>query len=332
VTEYARRATSRWVEGQASDVEADMNALTHAVVVRAIFGVDVDDPAAGPLPGALREATEAYYRLPLPFSRAVARLPLPANRRYDWARARIDEIVREMIATRRSGSVGDDLLSRMVHGGDGSLSDLEVRDEAVTLFLPGRKPLATALTWTWYLLSQNPEAEGRLHAELDSALGGREPGPEDLERLPFTRMVFLEAMRLYPPAWIVLRKARTDHRIRGYRVPGGASIVASHYVVQHDPRFHRDPERFDPDRWSPESSGPDPSEAWFAFGGGHRRCIGEWLARMEGAQVIAFIARRWRLRLEPGHPVEPWPKVTLIPRHGMRMIPEARPQSPFDAV
>ena len=319
--EFAGRTAQRWQNGKTVDVEREMNGLTHAVVIRAMFGVDIDAPDAGPLPAALAEAAETYSRLPIPFSRLSSRLPIRANRRFERARARLDRIIGELVAARRAGGA-DDLLGDLVEAG---ISDRQVRDEAMTLFLPGRKPLATALTWTWFLLSGNPGVEARLHADVDAALGGRERlTAEDLPRLVYTRMVLSEALRLYPPAWIVLRKATRDHDMGPHRIRAGSSVVASHFVIQHDARFNPAPERFDPDRWAPGRDGERVPFSWFPFGGGDRRCIGEAFAWMEGVLALATIAHWWRLRLVPDHPVELWPKVTLLPRHGMAMVPERR--------
>ena len=315
--DFAGRMAARWQDGSTIDVERDMNELTHGVVIRALFGVDIDDPRRGPLPDALSEAADAYSRLPLPFSDLAGRLPLPANLRFRRARARLDAVLAELIAARRVDDA-DDLLGDLVRSG---LSDRQVRDEAVTLFLPGRKPLATALTWACYLLAGNPEAEARFHAEVDRVLDGRErPTAGDLPELRYTRAVLAETLRLFPPAWIVLRKAVREHAIGSYRVPPGASVVASHRVVHHDSRFHRDPERFEPERWLSGDETTLTAFSWFPFGGGERRCIGEAFAWMEGTLALATIGRRWRMRLASGHRVEPSYRVTLLPRHGMRMV------------
>jgi cytochrome P450 len=204
------------------------------------------------------------------------------------------------------------------------MTDLQLRDELMTLFLAGHETTSNALTWTFYLLSQNPEPERRLHAELDAVLGGRDPTTDDLKRLPYTEQVIAESMRVYPPAWGLGRKALREVEIGGYLVPAGAFVVVSQYVTHKDPRFFPDPLRFDPDRFAPEPRAARPKFAYFPFGGGARNCIGEPFAWMEGILVLATVAQRWRLRLVPGHRVEPQPLITLRPRYGMRMTASLR--------
>jgi cytochrome P450 len=199
-----------------------------------------------------------------------------------------------------------------------------VRDEAMTLFLAGHETTANLLSWTWYLLSQHPAAEARLHAELDAALGGRLPTAGDLAQLPYARMVLAESMRLYPPAWIVGRRAVEAVEIGGYSVRPRTIVLMSQYVTHRDARWFESPERFEPDRWLPERVAERPKFSYFPFGAGTRVCIGEQFAWMEGTLVLATLAQRWRLRLAPGHPVAVQPIITLRPKHGMRMTVHAR--------
>jgi cytochrome P450 len=208
---------------------------------------------------------------------------------------------------------------------DGSgMTDQQVRDEALTLFLAGHETTANALTWTWYLLSQNPECERRLHEEIDSVLEGRAPGMSDLPQLLYTEMVFAEAMRLYPPAWAIGRMSKGPFELGGIKIAGKSICIVSPYVMQHDPRWFPDPERFDPERWTPEARDARPKFSYFPFGGGARVCIGERFAWMEGVLMIAAIAQKWKLKLAPDQRVEPLPLITLRTKYGMRMIVEAR--------
>jgi cytochrome P450 len=187
----------------------------------------------------------------------------------------------------------------------------------VTIFLAGHETTASALTWSWYLLAQHPAAEARLHAELDAVLeGGRLPTVADLPALRYTEMVVAETMRLYPPAWTIGRLAIEDHEVGGYLIPKGSLVLVSQYVVQRDPRFFPDPERFDPERFTPEAKAARPPFAYFPFGGGPRRCIGEGFAWMEAVLILAALARRWRLRLPPGAVVPTEPRITLRPGKG----------------
>src|SRR5262249_131310 len=214
--------------------------------------------------------------------------------------------------------------------GSGRMTDLQLRDEAITIFLAGHETTANALTWTWYLLSEHPHIEAKLHQELDSVLDGRLPTIDDFPRLRYTEMVIAEALRLYPPAWILGRRALKDYKLGPYVVPAGAIVILSPYVMHHDPRYFQDPFRLDPDRWTPEARAARPQFSYFPFGGGPRRCIGEGFALMEGVMVLATLARNWILRRVPDHPIALQPLITLRPKHGMRMVLTRR-NSPIHA-
>lgn len=200
---------------------------------------------------------------------------------------------------------------------------MQIRDEALTLILAGHETTANALTWTWYLLSQHPEIEARLHSEIDQ-LDGRLPGMRDIPRLAYVERVVTEALRLYPPAWIVGRRAIDDYPIADYVIPRRGMLVMSPYVMHRDARFFPDPDRFNPDRWTPESRAALPKFAYFPFGGGMRQCIGEQFAMMELVLLVSTMAQRWHLRLAANHPVVPQPLITLRAKHGMRMTLHAR--------
>jgi cytochrome P450 len=329
MTEHALRTRERWREGETVDLARDMMELTMAVVAKTLFDADITDEA-GEIGRSLTTIISLFHRFNMPFAGIVQKLPLPSNIRFARARARLDRTIYRVIAERRrSGADRGDLLSMLLlatdEEGDGTgMTDLQLRDEVMTLFLAGHETTANALTWTFYLLSQNPEAEEHLHSELDRVLAGRTPEAEDLPGLRYTEQVFAESMRLYPPAWALGRRAIRDVEIGGRVVPAGAFVVVSALLTQRDPRFFPDPLRFDPARFTPEARAARPKFAYFPFGGGARQCIGEPFAWMEGALLLATIAQAWRLRLAPGHPVEPQPLITLRPRYGMRMTVEAR--------
>jgi cytochrome P450 len=210
--------------------------------------------------------------------------------------------------------------------GDGSgMTDEQVRDEAITVFLAGQETTANALTFTWYLLAQHPEVEAKLHAELNTVLNGRAPTVDDLPQLKYTEMVFAEAMRLFPPAYALGRRAIEDFQLGDYCVPGGSTILMSQWVIHRDPRFFPDPLRFDPERWAPEAREARPKFAYFPFGGGPRLCIGEAFAWMEGSLALATLAQHWQPRLVSTRPVELEPLITLRPKGGIAMRLEARP-------
>jgi cytochrome P450 len=272
----------------------------------------------------------SFWTLMLPWPDLVERLPIPALRRTRTARARLDRIIYGMIAERRRSPLDrGDLLSMLLlaqdeeAGGEG-MTDEQVRDEAMTIFLAGHETTANALAWTWHLLGRAPDVERRLHEEIDRVLGGRLPTIDDVLLLPFAERIVTESMRLYPPAWILGRRAIEECTLGGYTVPPRALVLMSPYVIQRDARWYADPDRFDPDRWSPEFKASLPPFAYFPFGGGSRRCIGESFAWVELVLVLGTIAQTWRLVPVPGHAVVPQPVVTLRTRHGVKVTTERR--------
>jgi cytochrome P450 len=329
MTDYGVRARERWKDGQVVDVAREMMALTMAVVAKTLFDADVEGEAEE-IGTSLTAILSLFHRFNHPLANLVNRLPLPSNIRFARARARLDAIIYRIIAERRkSGRDHGDLMSMLLlardeDGDGGRMTDRQLRDEVMTLFLAGHETTANALTWTLYLLSQNPEAEALFHAELDAVLGGRTPTAEDIPALRVTDGVFAESMRLYPPAWGLGRKALRDVVLDGVTLPAGAYVVMSPYVTQRDPRFFPDPLRFDPGRWTPEARAARPKFAYFPFGGGARGCIGEPFAWMEGVLLLATLAERFRFRLVAGQRVVPYALITLRPRHGMKMTALAR--------
>ena len=329
---YAARASERWRDGQELDLHEELMALTLAIVGKTLFGTDVEEADAQRVAGSLRTMFDMYDRFFMPFAEHLERLPLPANRRFWQAKASLDEVIFGLIRDRRADGDRGDLLSMLLaaHDGDGGhetnggMSDRQIRDEATTIFLAGHETTSIALTWTFYLLSQSPEMEGRLHRELDEVLAGRDPGPSDLPRLEFTRRVFSESLRLYPPAWTMGRSVAADLPLGGYVIPAGATALLSQYVIHHDPRWYPDPWRFDPDRWEPAAVAARPKYSFFPFGAGPRMCIGEDFAWMEGMLVLATIAREWTFRLLPGQVIDLQPRITLRPKYGMQMRLERR--------
>ena len=303
--------------------------LTLGIVARTLFDADVENEAAE-IGEALTTAFESFNFAMLPFTEYLEKLPLPSVRRFNAARDTLDRTIYRMIEERRrSREDKGDLLSMLLMAtdteGDGTgMSDLQLRDEALTIFLAGHETTANALTWTWYLLSLHPDVEGRLHAEIDATLSGRVPAYDDMQSLPYTRMVFAESMRLYPPAWAIGRRALESFEARGFTIPRRSVVLMSQYIMHRDARFFPEPERFNPDRWKPEIAALRPKFSYFPFGGGNRVCIGEQFAWMEGILLIAALAQKWRMRLVPGHPVEVQPLITLRPKHGMKMILEKR--------
>ena len=329
MSSYAAQARERWRPGGRIDVAQEMLTLTLAIVGKTLFDADVAGESQE-IGAALGDILQLFGRITAPFAQLLDRLPLPSNRRFERGRRRLDSTIYRIIAERRKSGVDrGDLLSMLLvaadeEGDGGRMTDRQVRDEAMTLFLAGHETTANALTWTWYLLSQNPDSEARLHAEVDAVLGGRLPSSDDVPHLAYTEKVLAEAMRLYPPAWVVGRRAIGEYPLGSYRAPARSILIMSPWVTHHDPRFFPEPFRFDPERFAPEAREARPKFAYFPFGGGPRVCIGESFAWMEGILVLATIAERYRLRLAPDARVALRPLITLRPRYGMPMIAEPR--------
>ncbi len=330
MVEYALRTSGRWSDGQTVDMHREMMHLTLAIVAKVLFSADVEADA-DQIGAALTTALEHLNRLMSPTAFITERLPTPSNRAFRQARDVLDATIQRMIDARRSGAAqADDLVTMLLdaqdpEGGGGGMGHRQVRDEAMTLFLAGHETTANALTWTWYLLSEHPEVEAKLHAELDAVLAGRAPTLDDVPRLKFTNAVLTESMRLYPPAWILTRETAREYPIDGYVVPPGSTVLVSQWIMHHDPRYFERPDVFDPDRWTPEFRAKLPRFAYFPFGGGPRVCIGEPFAWMEGTLALATLAKDWQARHVAGHPVDLLPRITLRPRYGMRMTLRRRP-------
>jgi len=319
---FAERAADRWSDGEEVDLQAEMAALTLAVVGDTLFGTDVDERRSATVRRALTDTLGMFDRVYSPLFRLLVRLPSPTMRRYRRVESDLNRVIAEMIAERReAGATGDDLLSLLLRAReDGAgMSDEHVRDEALTLFLAGHETTAIALTWTWWLLSRNPGAEARLHAELDATLSGRAPSIEDLPNLPYTQAVVSESLRIRPPAWAIGRTVVADHRANDVPIRAGSIVVVSPWLLHHDPRWWPDPEAFRPERWLADA--PErPRYAFIPFGGGPRVCIGEPFARLEATMLLATIARSWRFANRSDRVPEMQAVITLRPRGGLPMV------------
>jgi cytochrome P450 len=319
---YTEEMLATWHDTEVRDIHQEMMQLTMRIVAKVLFSVEVKEDTervAGALNVLMRHTSGGRMILP-PILR---HLPVPALMRVKRAVRELDEIVNRIIRQRRASRQDTgDLLSMLMaaRDEDGSgMTDRQLRDEVLTFLLAGHETTAVSLSWTWYLLSQHPEVEQKLREELSQALGGRTPQLEDLPRLPYIDKVVKESMRLYPPAWSLARTVVKEIELAGYRLPVGANVVMSQWILHRDPRFFEQPEQFNPDRWTAEAAQHLPKFAYFPFGGGPRLCIGASFAMMEANLLLAAIAQRFQLRLVPGHPVAALPSITLRPRHGMRM-------------
>ena len=318
MTQAAGELVDRWLCASAShvvDVTAEMMRLTLRIVGEALLSTDVSheaDRVGRALNITLRRANDAIYRIvPLP-----EWWPTPANRRLRAAMRTLDDVILEIIAGRRADkSNPDDLLSMLMRARDEDtgegMSDAQLRDEVMTVFLAGQETTAIALGWTWYLLSRHESARQRLHTEIDTVLNGRPPTVADLPRLAYVERVVKESMRLYPPAWVISRCAIEDDVIGGFQIPAGSVLLVSPYVTQRHPRFWARPEDFDPDRFETSRQADRPPFAYFPFGGGPRQCIGNSFAMMELVLVVTTIAQRCELDLPAGERVSTSPSITL---------------------
>jgi cytochrome P450 len=331
MSEGAMRWREHWQAGSTLDISTEMPHLTLSIVAKTLFSADVRSEASE-IGAAMTTVLQMFRLLLMPFSEYMEKLPLPYVRRFEKARARLDTTIYGLIRDRRkSGQDTGDLLSMLLlaqdeeKSGEGDrMTDEQVRDEALTLFLAGHETTANALTWTWYLLSQHPDVEGRLHSEIDRVLQGRAPELSDVPNLRYSEMVLSEALRMYLPAWAIGRMATGPFELGGEQIPAKSICILSPYLVQRDARWFPDPERFDPERWTPEARESRPKFSYFPFGGGARVCIGERFAWMEGVIVMAAIAQKWKLRLSPDQRVEPLPLITLRVKNGLRMMVEPR--------
>jgi cytochrome P450 len=330
MAEAAARMAEGWRAGELIDVMAAMNAVTMEIVARTLFGSDVSGEIAE-VAAAMAVLQEQTGRVrPSAFFELPAFLVRPRGAAFREAVATLERVVNRIVAERRaSGAQHDDLLSMLLEARDETtgegMTERQLRDELVTLFLAGHETTAIALTWTFHLLAQNPDAEAKLHAEVDAVLGER-PAPafEDLERLPYARMAGEESMRLYPPAYVFSRSVLAEDQLGPYRIPKGALVIVSPYALHRRPDYWPEPEAFRPERFAPAASAARPKHAYLPFGGGARICIGNAFAMMEHAIVLAAVARRWRLRAVPGREVKTEPRITLRPRGGLPMHLERR--------
>jgi cytochrome P450 len=322
MTGYTEEMLSSWQDGATVDVHQQMMNLTLRIVVRALFGVEAEETAniSEALNMMMRHTAGLRLLLP-PWAR---HLPLPGMGNVRRAVAKLNDAVAEIISVRRARSDPNtqDLLSILISARDedgSAMSANEVRDQVLTFLVAGHETTALALSWTWYLLSQNSDVENKLHQELDNVLGGKLPGLNDLPLLIYTDRVIKESMRLYPPAWSLAREVAKEFEVEGYRIPPGSNVVMSQWILQHDPRLFVDPTRFDPDRWGTAPCQKLPRFAYFPFGGGPRQCIGAGFAMTEAVLILATIATRFKLRQADAPPVIPVPSFTLRPKYGIRM-------------
>src|SRR5579863_3008417 len=327
VVRQGARTRKGWRDGEQRDIAIDMMHLTLNVVAGTLFATDLREEV-NELADAINRIMGLYnFLVMLPAAEWLVHARPPGLAAFVRARKRIDAVVYRMIeAHRRERSDSGSLLDLMLAAAPEHTpaSEQSLRDQVITIFLAGYETVANALSWTWYLLSQNPECERRFHAEIDRELQERLPSFDDVPRLRYVEMVLAESMRLYPPAWAMGRYARSDFQLGEFFLPAKTTVLMSQFITHRDARFFPDPLRFDPERFTPEAKSRRTKLTYFPFGAGVRQCIGESFAWMEGVLLLATLAQKWKLNLVPGHRVEPEPLITLRPKYGMRMVVEAR--------
>ncbi len=326
MVDYTERMVQGWRGGEERDAHQEMMRLTLEIVAKTLFDADVERDAQ-----EVGKSLELLLEIGANFRRTIFVphwLPTPTNLRVRREVKQIEKILYRIIAERRaSGRDAGDLLSMLLSAQDedGSrMTDRQLRDEAITLFLAGHETTASTLSWTWWLLARHPAVEAKLHAELDAVLGDRAPTLDDLPKLRYTGHLITESLRLYPAAWGMARLVVEDHEIAGCAVTKGMGVAMAQWVVHRDPRWYDAPEEFRPERWEDDLLKRLPRFAYFPFGGGPRQCIGNAFALMEAALILATIARKFRLLLVANHPVVPLASITLRPRHGVRVTLESR--------
>jgi cytochrome P450 len=360
MTHYTLDISSQWCHQAIINIHKEFMHLALAIVSKIFFSINIEESEIKVIDQCVTTILEHFNRARIPFAEIIEKVPLPSNIQFYKAKKNLDEIIYRIIDShvdsdsdnndhdqqRNRSHLHKDLVSLLLQGqADGCSSasknneDVtklnkekihnnftytnrhQLRDNVMTIFLAGHETVANALTWTFYLLSQNPKEEKMLHEELDSVLHDENAAPsaQDISKLEYTQRVFAESMRLYPPAWAIGRQAIEDCKIGDYVIPAGSSILMSQYLMHHDPRYFPEPERFDPERWNPQERAKRPRFSYFPFGGGGRSCIGETFAWIEGILVIATIARRWKMQVMFEYPIVLQPLVTLRPKHGIQM-------------
>ena len=326
MVQSAEREMAQWRGGETRDVHLDMMRLTLDIVARCLFRADVSQ-VAGRVSAALDISMRQYVERAKRGFLFPDWTPTLGNIRYRRAVKQLDAIIYKLIADHRASGESDDLLGMLLEARDeegAPMTDQQLRDEVMTLFLAGHETTANALSWTLYLLAQNPAIEAKLHEELDRVLGGRGPALGDLADLRYTGMVMKESLRLYPPAWGIGRQSTEPFELGGYQFDPGTYVFICQYITHRDARYFEDPERFHPERWTEEESRKVPRFAYFPFGAGPRVCVGAAFANMESTLLLAAVARRFRFRIDPAHPVVPLTSITLRPKYGIRMHLEER--------
>jgi cytochrome P450 len=328
IVNLTQKMLSTWRSGEMRDLHADMMQLALSIVSKALLDVDAGEQAHGvssAVDWIMRDFNSRFQSaVPLPFW-------FPAPRNFELKRQvrRLEAVIQQIINERRADDRDHgDLLSVLVHARDEQdqtgMTDRQLRDELMTLFLAGHETTANLLSWTWYLLARHADVAAKVRRELETVLAGRTPSAADVPNLTFTEQVLLESMRLFPPAYALGRESVEECTIGGYRIPAGSTVIMSQYVMHRHPTYFNRPDEFDPDRWSNGLLRRLPKYAYFPFGAGPRMCIGNTFAMLEAMLVVATVVPRFEFALAPHRPVAPFPSVTLRPREGIHAIVHER--------
>lgn len=319
ITQLAQEMSSRWQANQPLDLSAEMTRLTMNIIAQALFGASIDAQAPA-LSRAIQVLLARFNQLITP-NAALRRFHAGRNQReFQQAHAQLTAFIETTIAGYKNGTGQGDMLSQLIHVMDGQ-GQQQIRDHVMTFFLAGHETIASALSWTFYLLAQHPQIAEKLSAELDSVLAGCSPSAETYAQLEYTKMALTESMRLFPPAWVVDRQTQQPITLGGYPIPQGSTVLLSQWVTHHDPRFYPNPDLFKPERWLPEARAVRPKMAYFPFGSGQRLCIGEHFAWMVGVLTIATVMQTWRFEQIPGHRMIPQFTLTLRSPNGFYVRP-----------
>lgn len=328
IVAYAQATGERWRCGQTVDIYSEMMQLSLEIVCKCLFNAEIGGLTAG-VQRAMADILPFVERIVEVTGVLKMFLPTPTNLRFWRARRYLNRLIYNVIRERReSRSDTGDLLSMLLaaqeqQGGE-TMTDQQVRDEVMTLFVAGHETSATALAWTWYVLATRPDIAARVYEEVDTLLDGRRPTIEDVARFRYTRMVILETMRLYSPVYLYDRSPSCDVVLGGYRIKKGAILFLSPYVMHRHPRYYADPDQFDPERWRPEAAEKRPKHAYFPFGGGPRTCVGEQFAWTEMVLIVATLLQRWRVELAPDQRIVVEPLITMRPKYGIQIVTRAR--------
>jgi len=331
IVDHTESRLADWADGDRLDVEQEMTTVTIDVILDLMMGVELSR-------NRLEHVREQLEPLGMRFEPDPVRfalpewVPMPGDAEFDAAVAELEGVIDDIVAQRR-GDVGSDddpdapmdFLSVLMRArSNGEQTDEQLRDEMMTMLLAGHDTTALTLTYTWFLLSEHPEVERRLHEEVDAVVDDGRPTMADVRELEYTEWVIKEAMRLYPPVYTIFREPREPVEVGGYTIPEGAAIMLPQWAVHRSDDHWEDPETFDPERWRPERAKERPRFAYFPFGGGPRHCIGKHLAMLEARSIVATTASRFRLTYEGDTPLELLPTLTAHPRNGMPMRVERR--------